>query len=80
MKLLFFIRKQGYIRFHIPGGGGAEFIKSFGEEYQVVKRERKYHGCGKGEAISSALLRLLGRISSREEGKMTKFSGREIKI
>ena len=23
-----------------------EFIKSVGEEYQVVKRVREYHGCG----------------------------------
>ena len=26
--------------------GEGEFIKSVGEEYQVVKRVRKYYGCG----------------------------------
>ena len=25
---------------------GYRFIKSVGEEYQVVKKERKHHGCG----------------------------------
>ena len=27
--------------------GGGEFIKSVGEEYQVVKRGKEYHGYGK---------------------------------
>ena len=43
--------------------GREEFIKSAGEEYQVVKRGREHHGFGeeynvekgKGEAISSSL-------------------------
>ena len=38
--------KQGCIKFLIPhpctGGGG--FIKSFGEEFQVVKRGREFKG------------------------------------
>ena len=29
-----------------PTLGGREFIKSAGEEYQVVKRGREYYGCG----------------------------------
>ena len=43
--------------------GCIKFINSVGEEYQVVKKGREYHGCreennmekGKGEAISSSL-------------------------
>ena len=50
------------------------FIKSDGEEYQVVKRGREYHGCGenitrkKRESGSNIIFpkafRLLGKISS----------------
>ena len=49
---------------------------SFGEEYQVVKREREYNGYReefnvekrekKSNIIFSIILRLLGRISSGE--------------
>ena len=28
-----------------------EFIKTVGEEYQVVKRGRKYHGCAVGKNV-----------------------------
>ena len=69
---------------YIPGMykvHNGEFIKSVAEEYQVVTRGKKYHGCGeeynvkkgKGEAISSShvIVRLLGRISRGEEdGKL----------
>ena len=70
------------------GGGGREFIKSAGEEYQVGKKGREYHGLwavgknitwkkGIGEAISSSLYNIiLGRISSGEKG--TEISGRKI--
>ena len=63
---------QGCIRFLIPGN-----IKSVGEEYQVVKRGRTYHGCGEeynvekrqrgSNVIFPVILRLLGRISIGEE-------------
>ena len=56
-----------------------KFIKSVGEEYQVVKREREYHGCGEeynvekrkwvSNTIFPMILRLLEKISSVEEGK-----------
>ena len=37
-------KQAGCIKFLIPPGG--EFIKSVGEEYQVVMRGREYQGCG----------------------------------
>ena len=50
---------------------------SVGEEYQVVKRGREYHGCGEEynmeervrgtNIIFIIILRLLGRISSEEK-------------
>ena len=53
-----------------------KFFKWVGEEYQLVKRGREYHGCGeeynvvkreKGSKIIFPItLRLLGRISSWE--------------
>ena len=59
--------------------GGGEFIKSVGEENQVVKRVREYHGCGEefnvekkkrgSNTIFPIILRLIGRISSGEEWK-----------
>ena len=78
---------QGCIKFPIPvlSWKGGEFIKFVGEEYQVVKRGREYHGCGeeynskkreKGSIfIFSLILRLLGRVSIGEEIK-----GMKIKI
>ena len=52
---------QGCIKF--LNGLGGKFIKSVGEDYQVVKRGREYHGLWEesnvekslGEAISSVL-------------------------
>ena len=35
---------QGCIKFLIPHPWGGEFIKSFGEEFQVVKRGREFKG------------------------------------
>ena len=35
--------KQG--QYKIPSGGGGRLSSLFWEEYQGVKRERKYHGC-----------------------------------
>ena len=53
---------------------------SVGVEYQVVKRGREYHGCGKNNnaerresgsnIIFPIILRRLGRINSRTEGEM----------
>ena len=53
---------------------------SHGEEYQVVKKGREHYGCGEeynteirergSNIIFPIKLRLLGRISSGEEGKM----------
>ena len=39
---------QDWIKFLIPQPqlGEGEFIKSFGEEYQAVKRGREHHGFG----------------------------------
>ena len=37
---------QGYIKFVIIHPWGGEFIKPVGEEYQVLKEGREYHGCG----------------------------------
>ena len=49
------------------------FIKSAGEEYQVVKRGRECHGCGEENNVEKgkgeAILRLWGRISSGEEDR-----------
>ena len=60
------------------------------EDYQVVKRGREYHYCGeenivvKRERVSNIIfpiiLRLLGKISSGEEGKGTEITGKKIKI
>ena len=57
-------------------------IKSVGEEYQVVKRRREYHGCAKeyniekrrngSKIIFPIILRLFRRISSGKKGRGTK--------
>ena len=75
---------QGCIKFLIPGGGW-EFIKYVGEEYQVVKRGKEYYYCGEEYNIEKrergrniifpTILRLLGRISSREENQDLKEWG-----
>ena len=69
---------------------GGKFIKSVVEEYQVVKREREYHGCGEefnmekrkrvSNTIFPMILRLLERISSVEERKGPEISGKKTKI
>ena len=66
------------------------FIKSVGEEYQVVMSGKEYHECGeefnmvKREMVSNiifpTILRLFGRISSEEEVKGTEILGKKIKI
>ena len=38
--------RQECIKFLVPPLGGGEFMKYYGDEYQVVKRGRIYHGCG----------------------------------
>ena len=58
---------------------GREFIKSVGQEYQVVKRGKEYNDCAEeynvelrkvgSNIIFPLKVRLLGRISSAEEGK-----------
>ena len=54
-------KKQGCIKFLIPHCWGGGLLKPAGEEYQVLKKGREYHGCGeeynadKGEAISPSL-------------------------
>ena len=56
-----------------------------------MKKRRKYHGCGEeynvekrekagSNVIFPIILKLMGRISSGEEGKGTKFRGRKSKI
>ena len=62
---------KGCIKFLVP------FIKSVGEEYQVMKRGKEYYGCEKEynvekrergiNIIFPIMLRLLGRLSSGEE-------------
>ena len=61
MDINYWIRRN-QILVHYTGDDPSEkFIKSVGEEYQVVKMGRKYHGCEeeynvkKGEEISSSL-------------------------
>ena len=44
---------------------GGEFINSVGEEYQVLKRGRDYQG----NILFPLIFKMLGRISSGEEGK-----------
>ena len=54
-----------------------------GEDYQVVKRRREYHGCGEeynvekmergSNSVFSIILRLLGKISSGEEQMRTEI-------
>ena len=66
------------------------YLKSVGEEYQVVKRGREYHGCGEqynlkkrergSNMIFSMILRLFGRVSSWGEGKGSVNMGKKIKI
>ena len=71
------LQDQGRIKFLIPPSG---------EEYQIVKRGREYHGCvdcgslkgGKkmergSNIIFPIILRLLGRISSEGEWKKIKI-------
>ena len=75
---------------YCPVSGSGGFIKYIGEEYQIAKRRRKFHGCGeeynlekreKGRNIIFPIVfRLLGRISSGEEGKETEMFGKKIKI
>ena len=58
---------------------GGKFIKPVGKEYQVLKEEREYHGCGEeyivdkrkrgSKIIFPIILRLYERISSGEEGR-----------
>ena len=66
--------------------GGGKFIKSVGEENQILKIGREYHGCGEEYNVKKwergnyiiffVKLWLLGRISSREKGKGRKFWGK----
>ena len=61
------------------------YIQSVGKEYQVVKRGREYYSCGEkynvekrgrgSNIIFPFIIRLLGRISSGEEGKGTEILG-----
>ena len=53
--------------------GRENYIHGFGEEYNVVKRERG------SNIIFPIIFRLLGRISIREEGKGTEIFGMKIK-
>ena len=71
---------QWFKKFLIPPGGGG--VNEYaGEEYQVVKRGREYQGCGEeynveiriSKIIFPIILRLLGRISSGEEGNGTEM-------
>ena len=73
-----------------PPGGRGKFIKCVGEEFQVVKRRREYHGCGEeynlekmergSNSVLSIILMLLGKILSGEEGMRTEIQGKKIKI
>ena len=63
-----------------------KFIKSCGEEFQVVKRGRESKGFWEEyhvkkrvrgtNIICLIILRLLGRLSSRKEGKGTEILGK----
>ena len=62
----------------------------FRAEYQIVKREREYYGCGEeynvekremgSYIIYPIISRLLGEISNGEKDKWTEISGKKIKI
>ena len=66
-----------------PPALGGKFIKSVGEEYQVGKRGREYHGCGEeynvekrergNNVIFPIKLRLLERTSNGEKGNGTEL-------
>ena len=75
--------------YKVPYSFVGRLIKSVGEDYQVVKRERKYHGCGeeymvkKREAISSTIYYYNIEAVGWEEyqvGKRTEIFGKKIKI
>ena len=61
----------GFIKF-LGGGGGGGYQKPVGEEYQVLKMGREYHGCWEefnveksergSNFIFPVIFRLLGRI------------------
>ena len=84
----------GYGRLCLPRSGGptweGEFIKSVGEEYQIVKRGKEYHGCGKEYNVENRVRRsniifpmifmLLKSITSWEEGRGSKFWGRKSRL
>ena len=65
--------------YKVPFSSRGKFIKSVGEEYQVVKRRKNYYGCGEeynmekrergSNIIFPIILWPLGRISSGEELK-----------
>ena len=69
------IQIQGFIKFLIPGGG--EFIKSVGKNFKNIMCKERQRG---RNIIFPIILRLLGRISSWEEGKGKKILGKKIKI
>ena len=72
-----------------PQGPG-EFIKSIGEEYKVVKRGRKYYGCGEefnverrvrgSNIIVPFILRLSGRLSKGVRGEQDRNFGEENQV
>ena len=75
-----------YLKISIPLGKGV--IKSVGEEYQVVRRERDFRQSekklkvkkGKREAISSITLRLWEECQLGDKGRETKNFGRKSKF
>ena len=79
---------QGVYKVPYPPFGEGAFNIFWGEEYQVVKRVREYHGCGKenyadmrerrSNIIFSKITRLLGRKSSGERGSGDGNFGEEI--
>ena len=67
--------------------GVGKFIQSFGEDHQVVKSEKEYHGFCDVEKrergsifIFPIILRQLRRLSSGEEEQGTEILGKKIKI
>ena len=80
----------GCIKFLPPGPGGGGVYQACRGRISSCGKERDYHGCGvdfivekreqESNFISPVTLRLLGRISSREDGKRTEILEKKIKI
>ena len=72
--LTFYFPFRNYYFLFLNGGGG---IKSFGEEYHLVKRGRKYHCCGEEYNVEKRNNNIVIPLIFRLLGKNIKFWRRE---